>query len=53
MKKINNRWSDVAEQLGIDKSVLRADRDAKGGMHGEMMGGPHGDAPQPPMDEAK
>ena len=53
MKKINNRWSDVAEQLGIDKSVLRADKDAKGGMHGEMMGGPHGDAPQPPMDETK
>ena len=57
LKKINNSWSDVAEQLGVDKSVLRPNKDAKGGPQGgpdgDMMGGPHGDAPQPPMDEAK
>ncbi|MCH3959990.1 MAG: Tat pathway signal sequence domain protein [Selenomonas sp.] len=57
MKKINNNWNDVAEQLGVDKSVLRPNKDAKGGPQGgpdgDMMGGPHGDAPQPPTDEAK
>ena len=57
LKKINNSWTDVAEQLGVDKSVLRPNKDAKGGPHGgpdgDMMGGPHGDAPQPPMDETK
>lgn len=37
MKKINNRWSDVAEQLGVDKSVLHADRAARGGMHGDVL----------------
>ena len=46
MKKINNRWGDVADQLGVDKSVLhmgRGPQDMNG--HGPQ-GGP------PPADEA-
>lgn len=29
MKKINNRWEDVAEKLGVDKSVLRPQRPSR------------------------
>ena len=36
MKKINNRWTDVAGQLGVDKSKLRPE----GAHHGGPQGGP-------------
>ena len=36
MKKINNRWTDVAGQLGVDKSKLRPE----GAYHGGPQGGP-------------
>lgn len=39
MKKINNRWDDVAKQLGVDMSKLRPDF-AKGAPHGGPQGGP-------------
>ena len=52
MKKINNRWTDVAAELGVDKSVLRpekGDRQGHGPQGGPpaegMMGAPDG-APQ-------
>ena len=53
MKKINNRWTDVAAELGVDKSVLRPEKGARQG-HGPqggppaegMMGAPDGE-PQP------
>ena len=52
MKKINNRWTDVAAELGVDKNVLRPEKGARPG-HGPqggpsaegMMGAPDG-APQ-------
>ena len=39
MKKINNRWSDIAKKLGVDASKLRPDF-KKGGQHGDPQGGP-------------
>ena len=48
MKKINNRWSDVADQLGVDKSKLRPE----GGRHGDRsQGGPQGGPPPEMMEE--
>lgn len=45
MKKINNRWSDVADQLGVNKAKLRPE----GGHHGmKAPGGPQG-GPSPAM----
>lgn len=41
MKKINNRWGDVAQQLGIDRDKLRPQR-GEGGFHGH---GPQGGPP--------
>ena len=46
MKKINNRWTDVAEQLGVDKSKLRPE----GAHHGGPQGGP---PPAMPEDGAQ
>jgi len=45
MKKINNRWSDIAKKLGVDASKLRPDF-KKGGQHGGPQGGP------PPVEAA-
>ena len=47
MKKINNRWGDVAEQLGVDRSALRPNME-KGGFHGH---GPQGGPPDGEMPE--
>ena len=48
MKKINNRWGDVADQLGVDKSKLRPEG-ARHGMGDKFqpgpMGGPQGGPP--------
>lgn len=66
-KKINNRWEDVAKELGVDESVLRPEPGMHpcggpgfGPMGAPMMGGPmggpfgpNGAPPQPPMDEAE
>ena len=41
MKKINNRWGDVAEQLGVDRSALRPNM-GKGQFRGH---GPQGGPP--------
>lgn len=41
MKKINNHWGDVAEQLGVDREQLRPER--------PMGDGPQG-GPPPGMD---
>ena len=43
MKKINNRWGDVAEQLGVDRSALRPNM-GKGQFpgHGPQGGPPDG-----------
>ena len=38
LKKINNRWSDVAEQLGVSKDVLHQDRDGHKGFRGDRRG---------------
>ena len=46
MKKINNRWTDVAGQLGVDKSKLRPE----GSHHGGPQGGP---PPAMPGDRAQ
>lgn len=46
MKKINNTWGDVAQQLGVDKEALRPngpDGDFRG--HGPQGGPPDGDMP--------
>ena len=42
MKKINNRWTDVADQLGVDRSKLRPEgaRHMGNGPHGGPQGGP-------------
>ena len=49
MKKINNRWGDVAQQLGVDKSALRPD-----GQRGAFPGhGPQGGPPDGEMPEEK
>lgn len=52
MKKINNRWGDVAQQLGIDRAQLRPER---GEGHGPQGGPPpmdaEGDMPAPPDAE--
>ena len=47
MKKINNRWGDVAQQLGVDKSALRPNME-KGGFqgHGPQGGPPDGEMPE-------
>ena len=50
MKKINNRWDDVADQLGVDKSKLRPEG-APGGRHPGAMGGPQGGPPPDMMDD--
>ena len=42
MKKINNRWEDVAQQLGVDKSALRPE--GRRG-HGPQGGPPDGEMP--------
>ena len=39
LKKINNRWGDVAAQLGVDSSEQRNSR-------GHGMGQPHGPGPR-------
>ena len=41
MKKINNRWGDVAQQLGVDRAALRPNME-KGGFQGH---GPQGGPP--------
>ena len=41
MKKINNRWGDVAQQLGVDRDKLRPQR-GEGGFRGH---GPQGGPP--------
>ena len=46
LKKINNRWSDVAEQLGVDRRVLQKFR----GPGPHSMGWHHG--PGPMMDDS-
>ena len=49
MKKINNRWGDVAQQLGVDKSALRPD-----GQKGAFPGhGPQGGPSDGEMPEEK
>lgn len=47
MKKINNTWGDVAQQLGVDKSALRPEGpDGQFPGHGPQGGPPHdGDMP--------
>ena len=43
MKKINNRWGDVAEQLGVDRSALRPNMEkGKFPGHGPQGGPPDG-----------
>ena len=50
MKKINNRWSDVADQLGVDKAKLRPE----GGHHGmKAPGGPQGGPPPAMMGDGE
>lgn len=47
-KKINNRWSEVAEQFGVSRDALRSARERSG-----MPGAPHmgmPGAPEPMMD---
>ena len=54
MKKINNRWSDVADQLGVDKSKLRpegAPHHMGGSFQPGPMGGPQGGPPPEMMEE--
>lgn len=46
LKKINNRWSDVAEQLGVDRRALQKFR----GPGPHSMGWHHG--PGPMMDDS-
>ncbi|WP_337470885.1 hypothetical protein [Mitsuokella jalaludinii] len=46
LKKINNRWSDVAEQLGVDRRALQKFR----GPGPRSMGWHHG--PGPMMDDS-
>ena len=50
MKKINNRWSDVAKQLGVDEAKLRPQFTGRG-MHrpDKMTEGDMPAPPQPPM----
>lgn len=53
MKKINNRWGDVADQLGVDKSVLKVGpgpQEMNG--HGPQGGPPPADAPEAPEEPA-
>lgn len=57
-KKINNRWGDVAKELGVDANVLQKkfhgygphghgpQGGPEGGPEGGMMGGPMMDAPE-------
>lgn len=57
-KKINNRWGDVAKELGVDANVLQKKFNGygphghgpqggpEGGPEGGMMGGPMMDAPE-------
>lgn len=53
-KKINNRWGDVAKELGVDANVLPKKfhghgpdgHGPQGGPEGGMMGGPMMDAPE-------
>ena len=63
-KKINNRWEDVAKELGVDESLLRPEHGMHawggpgfgpmGGPMGRPMGGPCGpDGAPPPVDEAE
>ena len=54
MKKINNRWSDVADQLGVDKSKLRpegAPHHMGDSFQPGSMGGPQGGPPPEMMEE--
>lgn len=52
MKKINNRWTDVAKSLGVDAKVLREGRPGPGGPGGMMAGSPGGyDTPGEPPRE--
>ncbi len=53
-KKINNRWGDVAKELGVDANVLPKKfhghgphgHGPQGGPEGGMMGGPMMDVPE-------
>ena len=53
-KKINNRWRDVAKELGVDEKILRpAPGEQSWGGHGfgGPMGAPDGEPPQPPAEQ--
>jgi hypothetical protein len=58
-KKINNRWRDVAKELGVDESIFQKKfhghgpdgNGPEGGPEDGMMGGPMGAPMMPPPDD--
>ena len=55
MKKINNRWSDVAKSLGVDEKKLRSEQWGHGGFPGGPFGRGdfRGEHPHPQMPEGR
>lgn len=49
MKKLNNRWSDVAKELGVDESLARPQR--PGGAPNDNFGRHHGHHNRPHHDQ--